>query len=171
MMKKTHYTAINSLSRLLGSRNTKHKCKKHFCINFLQGFHSEENRDKHREYCRDNEAVRIEMPKPRSFVEFHDGQNQFKVPFTMYADFLAILKPVQGPSPNPNEPYTKEGNQHIPCRFCVYSEFAYGEVENPLELYRGQDCARKFCDYIKEEAKRLYHMFPEKPMKSLTNEQ
>ena len=30
-----HYTAIKSLSRLLKSSNTKHKCKQHFCMNCL----------------------------------------------------------------------------------------------------------------------------------------
>ena len=92
-----HYTVIKSLSRLLGSRNTRHKCKKHFFLNCLQGFHSELSRDKHYEYCKDNEAVKIEMLKPSSFIEFHNGQNQFKVPFTMYAEFEAILSPVHGP--------------------------------------------------------------------------
>ena len=71
---KRHYTVIKSLSRLLGSSNSKHGHKQHFCLNCLQGFHSEESRDKHFEYCKDNEAVRIEMPKEGSFVEFHDGQ-------------------------------------------------------------------------------------------------
>ena len=104
---------IKSLSKLLGSRNTKHKCKQHFCLNCFQGFHSEASRDKHYEYCKDNESVKIKMPKPGSFVKFHDGQNQFKVPFTMYADFEAILRPIEGPSPNPNEPYNKKVNCHI----------------------------------------------------------
>ena len=162
---------IKGLSRLLGSRNTKHKCKKHFCLNCLQGFHSEQSRNKHYEYCKDNEAGKIEMPKPGSFVEFHDGQNQAKVPFTMYADFEAILRPVHGPSPNPNAPYTKEINQHIPSDFCIYSKFAHGPVENPLKLYRGKDCVQVFCDYIKEEAKKLHHMFPEKPMEPLTSQE
>ena len=36
-----HYTAIKSLSRLLRSGNTKHKCKQHFCMNCLQGFTQE----------------------------------------------------------------------------------------------------------------------------------
>ena len=36
-----HYTAIKSLSRLLKSSNTKHKCKQHFCMNCLQGFPTE----------------------------------------------------------------------------------------------------------------------------------
>ena len=33
-----HYTAIKSLSRLVRSSNTKHKCKQYFCTNCLQGF-------------------------------------------------------------------------------------------------------------------------------------
>ena len=62
------------------------------------------------------------MPKEGSFIEFHDGQNQFKVTFTMYGDFEAILKPIEEPSPNPEESYTKEINQHIPLvSVCIAS--------------------------------------------------
>ena len=116
-------------------------------------------------------ALRIEMPEEGSFVEFHDGQNQFKVPFAMYADFEAILKPIEGLSPNPKESYTKEINQHIPSGFCINSTFTYGKVENPLKLYRGEDCVGVFCNYVENEAKRLYHMFPEKSMNHLTHEE
>ena len=56
-----HYTAIKSLSRLLKSSNTKHKCKQHFCMNCLQGFMQESSRDQHQVYCEDNESA--EMPK------------------------------------------------------------------------------------------------------------
>ena len=109
------------------------------------------------------------MPRKGSTVEFYDGQNQFKVPFIMYADFEALLEPIQERVPgDPNEPYTSEVSQHIPSGWCVYSKFAYGDVDDPLKLYRGKDCIEKFCDYIKEEAHRLYHMFPEKPMDPLT---
>ena len=55
----THYTVIKSISRLLGSRNSKHTHKQYFCLNCLQGFHSELSRDKHYEYCKDNEAVKM----------------------------------------------------------------------------------------------------------------
>ena len=166
-----HYTAIKNLSRLLTGRNTKQHGKQYFCTNYLQGFTLESSRDEHYGYCVDNETIRAEMPKTGSTIEFYDGQNQFKVPFMMYADFEAILNPIQDPSPYPSKPYTKEVNQHIPSGFCIYSKFAYGEVENLLRLYRGEDCVEKFCDHIKEEAKRLYHMFPEKPMNPLINKQ
>ena len=150
---KRHYTAIKSLSRLLGDSNSKHEHKQHFCLNCLQGFHSEKSRDNHFGYCKDNEAVRIEMPKEGSFMEFHDGQNQFKAPFVMYVDFEAILKPTEDsmkPNFNLKESYTKEINQHIPSGFRVNSKFAYGEVETPLKHYIGEDCVEVFCDYVEK---------------------
>ena len=135
-----HYTAIKSLSRLLKSSNTKHKCKQHFCMNCLQGFRQESSRDQHQVYCEDNESVRVEMPKQGSTVEFKDGQNQFRAPFIMYADFESILEPMDPVEPrSPSQPYTNEVNQQTPSGWCVYSKFAYGDVDNPLRLYSGKD--------------------------------
>ena len=74
---------IKSLSRLLRSSNSKHKCEQHFYMNCLQCFPTEVSRDKHFEYCKDNETIRTKMPKEGSFVKFHDRQNQFKVQFIM----------------------------------------------------------------------------------------
>ena len=166
-----HYTAIKSLSILLKSSNTKHKCKQHFCMNCLQGFTQESSRDQHQVYCEDNESVRVEMPEQGSTVEFKDGQNQLKVPFIMYADFESILELMDHGSSDPNQPYTNGVNQHTPSGWCVYSKFAYGDVDNPLRTYRGKDCIETFCNYIKGEAHRLYHMFPELPMDPLTKKQ
>ena len=67
--KRRHYTTIKSLLRLLRSTNTKYDGKQHFCLNCLQGFPTEISRDKHFKYCKDNEAVRIEMPKEGSLCE------------------------------------------------------------------------------------------------------
>ena len=116
-------------------------------MNFLQGFTQESYRDQHQVYCKDNESVRVEMPKQGSTVEFKDGQNQFKVPFIMYADFESILEPIflqglgslsdpiKSPNPNPNQPYTNEVIQHTPSGWCVNSKFAYREVVTLLRTY------------------------------------
>ena len=160
-----HYTAIKSFSRLLSSKNSNTKCKQHFCMNCLQGFTQELSRDQNQVYCEDNKSVRVEMPKKGSTVEFKDRQNQLRVPFIMYADFESILEPMDPAEPgSPSQPYTNEVNQHTPSGWCVYSKFAYGDVDNPLRTYRGKDCIKTFCNYIKGEACRLYHMFPELPM-------
>ena len=156
-----HYTAIKSLSRLLASKNSNTKRKQHFFMNCLQGFTQEFSRDQHQVYCEDNESVRVEMPKQGSTVEFKDGQNQFRVPLIMYADFESICQPMDPVELGfPSQPFTNEVNQHTPSGWCVYSKFAYGDVDNPLRTYRGKDCNGTFCNYIKGEACRLYHMFP-----------
>ena len=163
---------LKSLSRLLSSKNSNTKCKQHFCMNCLQGFTQELSRDQHQVYCEDNESVRVEMPKQGSSIEFKDGQNQFRVPYIMYADFESILEPMDPVEPrSPNQPYTNAVNQHTPSGWCVYSRFAYGDIDNPLRTHRGKDCIETFCNYIKGEARRLYHIFPELPMDPLTKKQ
>ena len=119
-----HYTAIKSLSKLLSTKNSNTKHKQHFCMNCMQSFMQESSRDQHQVYCKDNESVRVEMPKQGLTVEFEDGQNQFRVQFIMYTDFKLILKPmdpVEPGSPNPNQPYTNEVNQQTQSGWCVYS--------------------------------------------------
>ena len=168
---RKHYVAIKSLSRLLSSQNTSHKEKEYFCTNCLQGFWEERSRDEHIGYCRDNESVRIEMPHKRPIVKYSDGQFQFKVPFIMYADFESILEPIQGLGNNPRILTTRGVNVHIPSGWCIQSEFTYGEVKDPLRIYRGKDCIQKFCDHVIGEAHHLYHSFPEKPMEPLMKAQ
>ena len=163
-----HYVVIKSLRRLLSRQNSKHKESQHFCISCLQGFREKKSRDEHYVYCRNNEAVRIEMPNSKPIVQYSDGQYQFKVPFMMYADFESILEPIQGASNNPKVSSTREVNIHTPSGWCVYSKFSYGDVTNPLTQYRGLDCVEKFCEHIISESKRLYDSFPEKPMAPLT---
>ena len=165
------YTAIKSLSRLLSRSNSKHHGKQYFCTDCLQSLTLESSRDEHQVYCENNEAVTVEMPRKGSTVKFCDGQNQFKDPFIMYADFESILEPIQDPNPEPTGPYILKVAKHSPSGWCVYSKFSYGEVKDPLRLYRGKDCLEKFCDCIRQEANRLYHMFPEKPMDPLTKKQ
>ena len=130
----SHCIAIKSLSRLLRSSNTKHKCKQYFCTNCLQGFPLKASRDEHRVCCENNETVRVEMPQKGSKIKFCDGQNQFKVPFIMYADFESILEPIESSNPDPTQPYSQNINQHVSTGWCVYSKFAYGEVKDQLNF-------------------------------------
>ena len=137
---RKRYVAIKSLSRLLSSQNTKHNGKEYFCTNCLHGFWEEHLRDEHVGHCKSNGSVKIEMPHRRPIVEYSDGQFQFKIPFIMYTDFESILKPIQGLENNPRISTTRGVNVHIPSGRCICSESAYGEVKDPLKLYRGKNC-------------------------------
>ena len=88
----------------------------------------------------------------------------------LYADFESILKPVgeryrekmntMRAEIKGKAPYTQKLNTHIPSRWCVHSTFPYGDVPDPLKMYRGKDCVEKFVEYIEEQVKRLYATFP-----------
>ena len=160
---KRHYAMIKSLSQLLRSSNSQYQHKHYFCLNYHQGFHSEESRNKHFECCTDNEVVRIDMHEENSFVRFHSGQYQFKVPFTIYANFKVILQSLEDETKfDPEAPCMREINCHIPFGYYTYATFAYREVEDLSRFYRGNDCIEVFCNHIEEEAKETLPYVPSK---------
>ena len=65
---KKHYVAVKSLSRLLSKQTSKRKEAQHFCTNCLNGFESEIIRDKHYEYCRSKDSVRVKMKTKNQIV-------------------------------------------------------------------------------------------------------
>ena len=97
----------------------------------------------------------------------------------MYADFESILRPVDEVYKDKmnvmkverrgKASYTKKINKYVPSGCCVYSTFAYGDVLDPLKMYRGKDCVEKFVEHIEDEVKRLYSIFPQQPMIELTD--
>ena len=177
---KRHYTAIKSVSRLLSKLNGKTQHAYHYCMNCLYGFRTWSARYKHHEYCSSNGHIKVNMStKKEKWLRFHDGQYQFKVLFMLYADFESILKPVNWwyrdrmdtmkAERKGKAPYTEKINRHVPSGWCVHSTFAYGDVPDPLKMYRGKDCVEKFVEYIQEEVKHLYATFPQQPAIELTN--
>ena len=177
---KRHYTAIKNISRLLSKLNRKTQHAYHYCMNCLNGFWTESARNKHYEYCSSNGHAKVNMPTEKEkWLKFHDGQYQFKVPFMLYADFESILKPVDEryrdkmntmkAERKGKASYTEKINRHMPSGWCVHSTFAYGEAPDPLKMYRGNNCVKKFLEYIEEEVRRLYVTFPHQPMTGFTD--
>ena len=56
----------------------------------------------------------------------------------------------------------------IPMKLIITHHLVGVFTASLLMDYRGKDCIETFCNYIKGEARRLYHMFPELPMDPLT---
>ena len=154
---KRHYTTIKFISRLLSKLNGKTRRAYHFGMNCFNGFRTASARDKHYEYCSSNGHVKVKMPTEKEKrLKFHDGQYQFMLPFMLYADFECILKPVDERNRDKmnrmntkrkgKAPYTEKINTHVPSGWCVHSTFAYGDVSDPLKMYRGKDCVEKFVE-------------------------
>ena len=65
-----HYCLVKSIERLLFSQASNGKRKEHFCLRCLNPFWCQEALDKHKEYCNEYEAVKIELPKKGTMLEF-----------------------------------------------------------------------------------------------------
>ena len=90
-----HYCLVKSINRLLSSQVTNGKRKEHFCLRCLNPFWCQESLNRHKEYCAEYEAVKIELPKKGTMLKFKNYHRSEKVPFIVFADFECCIKSIQ----------------------------------------------------------------------------
>ncbi|XP_065667920.1 uncharacterized protein LOC136088173 [Hydra vulgaris] len=151
-----HYCSNKSLSKLLSSQTSQKKCTIHYCRNCLLGLNSEESLSKHKSYCNTHDSVCIELPPPKSTMQFTNHNRSMRVPFVVYADFESFIKSISTCEPNPNESYTKQYQKHIPSSFCYYIK-CFDESfyqSNPVSFTASNetdDVAQIFVDRLQED--------------------
>ena len=60
------------------------------------------------------------MPPQNTKLHFQNYFKQFSIPFVVYADFECFTKPMNTCSPNPEDSYTYNYQNHEPSGFCLY---------------------------------------------------
>ena len=119
---KSHYCLLKNLSALLQSQINNHKGIRNICLNCFNGFNTPDSLNKHKEYCYNNECVKIVMPPPGTFLRFKNFLHSEKAPFVIYADFESLIKSMDNCDPDPNKSYTKKYQKHEPISFWYYIE-------------------------------------------------
>ena len=144
----SHYCLVKNISALFTSQiNNNHKGTRYFCLNCFNGFKSPDSLDKHKEYCYNNECVKISMPPQNTFLRFKNFRYSEKAPFAIYADFESLIKPMDNCDPDPNHSYTKKYQKHEPISFCYYIEC----FNNTLckEIFNDKTKRKQLKSYIK----------------------
>ena len=135
-----HYCLVKSISRLLSSQASNDKRKRYFCSNCLNSFWCQKALNKHKEYCNEYVAVKIELPKKGTMLEFKNYDRREKVPFLVYADFESFIKPLDTCDLNPEGSYTKQYQKHEPSGFCYYIQSFNEKVyKSKKENYTGEN--------------------------------
>ena len=142
---KTHYTLVKNKSALLASQINNHKGSREICLNCFNSFNSPETLKKHKEYCYENESVKINMPPPGTYLRFNKFHHSEKAPFAIYADFESLIKPMDNCDPDPNKSYTKKIQKHEPISFSYY-----------IECFDNSLCKQIFNDDTKRKQLRKY---------------
>ena len=149
-----HYCLVKNPSRLLSKQISAHKEGTHFCFRCLNPFWSHKSLEKHWEYCRNHEAVKINMPEKGTMLMFKHHELSEQVPFIIYADTEALIKEMQNCDPNPQNSYTKKYQKHEPISFSYYiKSFDDNVYKSKLRKYTGEDAMEKFVEWIEEDVK------------------
>ena len=165
----SHYCLVKDESALLSSQVNKRKGKLYFCLNCLNGFDTPEKLEKHKEYCEEEESVKINMPAPDSFIKFKNFVHSEKAPFAIYADFESVLKPLDNCNPDPNRSYTKKYNKHEAVSFVYYiKSFNESVYKSKLRSYvrekeEDPDTTETFIKWLEEDIKIIANL-GNKPM-------
>ena len=149
-----HYCLVKNPSRLLSRQISVHKGGTHICFRCLNPFWSHNSLEKHWEYCKNNKAVKINMPEKGTILKFKHHERSERVPFIIYADTEALIKEMQNCDPNPLNSYTKKYQKHEPISFSYYiKSFDDNVYKSKLRKYIGEDAMEKFVEWIEEDVK------------------
>ena len=155
----SHYCLVKNISALLATQINNHKGSRHFCLNCFNGFNTPESLNKHKEYCYNNECVKINMPPPGTYLRFKNFLYSEKAPFSIYADFECLIKPLDICDPDPNKSYTKKYQKHEPSSFSYYiKSFNESVYKSKLRKYtqtkpEDPDAAYIFIKWLEEDVK------------------
>ena len=172
----SHYCLVKNESALLSSQVNSHGHKRYFCLNCLNGFDTPEKLEQHKEYCSEEESIKINMPPPNTYIKFKNFLYSERAPFAIYADFESLLKPLDTCEPNPNKSYTLKYNKHEPVSFVYYiKSFNESVYKSKLRSYvkeneEDPDTIDVFINWLEEDVKIISELGNE-PMKITPEEQ
>ena len=65
---------------------------------------------------------------------------------------------------------TAKVGKYVPSGFSMSTISSFRSIENKHDVYRGKDCMKKFCEFLRKHAMKIIN-FKKKNMKLLTKEQ
>ena len=168
-----HFCWIKNMSRLLSKQGSNHNGKRHFCYRCLNSFYSEKSLDKHKEYCQNNEAVKIEMPMFKDdkgkflgpkYIFFKNYYKKQRVPFVVYADFECFTEKIDTCQPDDGKSFTNRYQKHRPSGFSYLIKCFDDNLFSPkLVHYTSEspndNVPQLFIKSLEEDIKEIYNRF------------
>ena len=93
-----------------------------------------------------------------------------KAQFIICADLECITEKIDECKNNPENSSTTKVSEYIPSGFSISTISPFRSIENKHDVYRGKDCMKKFCEFLRKHAMKIIN-FKKKKVKLLTKEQ
>ena len=75
------------------------------------------------------------------------------MPYLIYANIESLIKKIDGRANNPENSSTSKIGEHIPRGYSSLTIWVFHRIDNKHTLYRGKNCMKKFCEFLREHAK------------------
>ena len=134
-------------------------------------FRTKNELESHKKVCENNDFCNVIMlSQETNILEFNQCQKSDQALFNIYADLVCIIEKIDGCKNNPEISSTTKVRKYIPSGFSMSIISPFRSTENKHEIYRGKDCIKKFCKFLRDFAIKIVN-FKKKKMKLLTKEQ
>ena len=87
------------------------------------------------------------MPSEKdNSLAFNQNMKPDKMTYTIYADIESLVKKIDGCANNPESPSTVKIGENNTCGYLISKIWAFKNIENKYNLYRWEDCIKKFVN-------------------------
>ena len=88
-------------------------------------------------------------------LEFNQYQKSDKAPFIIYADLECIIEKTDECKNDSENSSTTKISEYIPSGFSVSTISLFKSIEKMHDVYRGKDCMKNFCEFLREHAMKI----------------
>ena len=106
--------------------------------------------------CGNKDFCNVIMPSEDTKIfKFSQNQKSDKAPFITYGDLECIIEKNYGCTNNPESLSTAKVREHIPSDFSRSLISSFRSRENKHDGYRGKDCMKTFCKFLRGHAMKI----------------
>ena len=81
---------------------------------------------------------------------FNQYQKSDKAPFIIYVDLECLIEKLDRYKNNLENSVTTKVGKHPPSGFSMSTISSFKSIENKHNMYRGKDCMKTFCEFLRE---------------------
>ena len=138
-----------------------------YCLNCFCSCRTENKLKKHKKVCENHDYCHVEMDN--KILKYNQGEKSMKVPFIIYADLECLLEKMKTCHNNPEKSSATKINKHTASGYSLFTHCSFDTTKNKLAYYRGKNCMKIFCLYLREHATKIIN-YEKKEMIPLTKE-
>ena len=90
--------------------------------------------------------------------EFNQYRKSFIALSFIYADLESLIKRIEGLKNHFEKSSKRKVDKDIPSGHSMSTIWTFDGIQNKQDVYRGEDCMKKFCESLTEHAMKIINL-------------